>query len=79
MVETKKFFSLYGTVFIIYVPIYLICRFFTVFVFGTGWKVGVLEWIFFGAVIVVFLQFIVMIFIPNSIIFFGDRLLGKNR
>ncbi len=78
MVEKRKFFSIYGSFFIVYLPIYLIFRFFTVFVFGNDWNMGALEWILISAVVIIFLQFVVTIFIPKSIMFVGDIVLGKN-
>jgi hypothetical protein len=73
MVEARKFFSVYSSFFIVYVPVFLVCRFFTVFVFGTGWKMGILEWILVGAIVVIFLQFLVTIFIPKTMLFFGEK------
>jgi len=77
MSEVRRFFSIYGIVFLFYMVIYLIARFFTVVMFDSGWNVGILEWGFMGLVMVVFLHFFVIIAIPKSAIFLGHLILGR--
>ena len=78
MSEVKRFFKIYGIVFLLYTVFYAIARFCTVVMFGSEWKVGILEWSFLGMSMVIFLHFFVTIAIPKSIIFIGSLVLGKS-
>jgi len=57
MSEAKRFFRIYGLVCLLYVFFYAIARFFTVVLFSSGWRFGILEWGFVGLIIVIFLHF----------------------
>lgn len=78
MSEAKRFFRIYGLVCLLYIFFYAIARFFTVILFSSGWKFGILEWGFVGLIMVIFLHFFVTIVIPKSIIFVGDLISGKH-
>ena len=78
MSEVKRFFKIYGIVFLLYAFFYSIARFCTVVMFGSEWRIGILEWTFLGMSMVIFLHFFVTIAIPKSVIFIGGLVSGKS-